>query len=288
MSPFSPFGRKPVTRRAFLGMAGAAAAGLALYPTEIERHELDVVLVPLKLRNLPDSFRGMRIAQISDIHFDEFTEPFFVRRTVEKVNSLKPDMVLLTGDYISDAPLPAHDAIQHIGPCAEILGGIDCPLRFSILGNHDANVSAPGVTEALQSHNIPVLANRYMPIERDGKRIWIAGVEDPGTQSPDLSKAIPPSARADGENVILLSHAPDYADNVVGHGVDLVLSGHTHGGQIRIPFIPPIRLPELGRKYVQGHFQLGAMQLYVNRGIGTVGVPMRFLCPPEITLITLV
>lgn len=276
------------SRRAFLAMAGVAAAGLVAYPTEIERHELDVTHVPITLRGLADPFHGMRIVQVSDIHYDQFTEPFFVRQTVAKINALKPDMVLLTGDFVSDAPLPLRYGRQQAGPCAEILGGIECAARYSVLGNHDAAVGAPIVIEALASNGIPVLANRFVPIERNGKRIWIAGVEDPGTQRPNLTKAIPPTAADDGEPVILMSHAPDYADSVVGHRVALMLAGHTHGGQIRIPFVPPIRLPEMGRKYVQGHFQFAdGMQLYVNRGIGTVGVPMRFRCPPEITVFTL-
>lgn len=280
--------RSLISRRGFLALAGAAALGVAAYPTEVERHELDIVHLPIHLPRLADAFHGLRIAQISDIHYDEFTEPFFVRRTVEKVNALKPDVVLLTGDFVSDGPLPKRYAKRDAAPCAEILSGLACPVRFSVLGNHDSVVSAPIVTDALISNGIPVLANSYAPLERDGKRLWICGVEDPGTQEPDLDSAIPRSAIVDKEPVILMSHAPDYADDVVGHGVDLVLAGHTHGGQVRIPFVKPYHLPELGRKYVQGHFQLPGMQLYVNRGIGTVGVPMRFRCPPEITLITLV
>ena len=291
MSVFSADRRRPVSRRAFLSMAGVAAAGLVAYPTEIARHELDVTRIPIHLPNLPDSFRGMRIAQISDIHYDEYTEPFFVRSTVEKVNALKPDMVLLTGDYVSDGPLAPRFAARHAGACAEILGGIACPLRYSVLGNHDAGVGAAMVEDALASYGIPLLANRYWPVERDGKRIWICGVQDPGSQTPDLGKALPSARSATHGNrkepIILMAHAPDYADRVVGHGVDLVLAGHTHGGQVRIPFVPPIDLPALGRKYIQGHFQLADMQLYVNRGIGTVGVPIRFRCPPEITILTL-
>lgn len=288
MSDILPGGRRGMSRRAFLAAAGAAAAGLATYSTEIERHELDITHVSIALRGLADPFRGMRIVQISDIHYDQFTEPFFVRQTVAKVNALNPDIVVLTGDYVSDAPLPHSYGRKQAGPCAEILGRIECPLRYSVLGNHDTNIGSSLVTEALGSHGIPVLANSFLPVERDGKRLWIGGVEDPGTQRPDLSKAIPRSAGADGEPVILMAHAPDYADSVVGRGVALMLAGHTHGGQVRIPFIPPIRLPKMGRKYIQGYFRFAdGMQLYVNRGIGTAGMPIRFRCPPEITVLTL-
>lgn len=277
-----------LSRRRFLGLAAIAGVGTVAYPTEIERHELDVVPITIQLPNLADTFKGMRIAQISDIHIDEFTEPFFVRRTVEKINQLQPDIVLLTGDYVSYNGPSSRTAPERFAyDCGKILSGLHCSMKYAVLGNHDANVSAPAVTDALVSNGITVLANKNMPVEKDGKRIWIAGVQDPGTQRPDLNLAIPKTAHTDKEPVILLAHAPDYADRVIGHGADLMLSGHSHGGQVRIPFLEPRFLPPLGRKYVMGHFQLAGMQLYVNRGIGTVGVPMRFRCPPEITMITL-
>jgi predicted MPP superfamily phosphohydrolase len=288
MTDFSQRNPAQISRRRFLGLAAVAGVGAVAYPTEIERHELDVTRITLRLPNLAGPFHGMRLAQISDIHIDDFTEPFFVRRVVEKINQLQPDVVLLTGDYVSfDGPARRLDRERKAFDCGKILGGLTCPARFAVLGNHDANVSAPAVTEALTSNGIPVLANSNTAMERDGKRLWIAGVQDPGTQRPDLELAIPHTAAADKEPVILMAHAPDYADQVVGQGADLMLSGHSHGGQVRIPFLEPRFLPPLGKKYVMGHFQLAGMQLYVNRGIGTVGVPMRFRCPPEITLITL-
>ena len=156
------------------------------------------------------------------------------------------------------------------------------------MGNHDALVSARAVTDALVVHGIPVLSNRSVAIEREGQRFWLAGAADALEQKPDLSSAFPSRANLDREPVILLLHEPDFADVLVNRGVSLVLSGHTHGGQIRIPFMKPFDLPALGRRYLEGHFLLGGgMQLYVNRGIGTVGVPFRFRCPPEITVITL-
>jgi uncharacterized protein len=104
----------------------------------------------------------------------------------------------------------------------------------------------------------------------------------------DLDKSIPPASRIDGEPVVLIIHEPDVLPVVARRNVDFMLSGHTHGGQVRFPFVPPLYLATLGKKYVEGHFRLGPTQLYVNRGIGTVGVPFRFNCPPEITEITLV
>ena len=276
-----------LTRRKFLGIAAASAAGLALYSGEFARHELDITRLTIALPNLPEAFRGFTIAQISDIHYHEFSEAFFVRHVVHTVNSLKPDLVALTGDFITASPLTKHQAHKHIVPCAELLAQINSPLRYAVLGNHDALINPDAMTAALVSHGIPVLANRYVPIEKDGQRIWLSGIEDACIQRPELSLAVPHPDFRQNQPVILLGHEPDFADIVVRHGVDLMLSGHTHGGQIRIPFMGPHFLPELGDKYVEGLFSIGPMQLYVNRGIGTVGLPARFRCPPEITLITL-
>jgi uncharacterized protein len=277
-----------ITRRRFLTLAAASAAGLALYAGEIERHAIEVVPRTLTIDALPDAFTGFRIVQISDIHLEEYTEAAFLKLIVRMTNDLRPDLVVLTGDFISSRPFPRHDAIRWGYECADILSGLDCPQTYAILGNHDAMVSAPAVTDALVSRHIPVLENRYVPLERGGSRIWLAGVADAISQKPDLSSALPRQRASDREPIVLLCHEPDYVDAVVGRGVSLVLSGHTHGGQVRIPWIRPLFLPGMGRKYVEGHFLLrDGMQLYVNRGIGTVNLPFRFRCPPELTLITL-
>jgi predicted MPP superfamily phosphohydrolase len=132
---------------------------------------------------------------------------------------------------------------------------------------------------------LPMLVNQYVPIERAGQRFWLGGVDDPGTANPILDLAVP--QKPDGP-VILMCHPPDFADDVVKHPrgqlVDVMLSGHSHGGQIRLPFVGALVLPPMGEKYVAGLFRFNQMQLYVNRGIGTVGLPFRLNCPPEITV----
>jgi predicted MPP superfamily phosphohydrolase len=279
---------KLLSRRNFLRVAGGSVAGLALYAGEISRHELETIHQTITLPGLPDAFAGMRIVQISDFHFEQFTEAFFMRRVVRRVNALKPDLVVLTGDFVSRAPLPPRTSVGLSYHCAELLSEITCPLRYAILGNHDVLVSAGAVTDALVSHGIPVLANSSVPLERDGQRMWLAGVKDVLQDRPDLDLALPASRDAVREPLILLSHEPDFADRAVGHGISLVLSGHTHGGQIRLPFLPPLLLPDMGREYVHGFFRLrDGTQLYVNRGIGAVNLPFRFRCPPEITVMTL-
>lgn len=264
------------------------AAGFALYSGEIARHEIDLVPRPLAIRNLPPAFNGFRIAQVSDIHLDEFTEPFFLERVVHHVNALAPDMVLLTGDFVTHGSLTFLNGQHAAHRCGEILSTLSCPLRYACLGNHDVAVSAPLVIDSLVANGIPVLVDEHVPIERNGSRFWLCGVNDPGTTNPQLELAVPPEPNAP---VILMAHEPDYADTVVQHPrgklVDVMLAGHTHGGQIRLPFMGPLVLPPMGKKYAEGLFHLQKMQLYVNRGIGAVGIPFRLNCPPEITLFTL-
>jgi predicted MPP superfamily phosphohydrolase len=275
------------TRRSFLGLAAGSAAGLAFYAGEVARHELEIVYLTIKLRRLPDAFAGMKIVHISDFHFEEYTEAAFLDAIVRKVNAAAPDLVVLTGDFVSSKPLPRHFSVGLGYQCAEHLSRITCPLRYAILGNHDCLVGSHAITDALHSHGIPVLANSSVPLERNGQRVWLAGIKDVLEERPDLGAALP-AGRAEREPLILMAHEPDFADYAVGRQVDLVLSGHTHGGQILLPLLPPLLLPDMGVKYVHGLFRLGdGMQLYVNRGIGAVTLPFRFRCQPEITVITL-
>jgi len=281
-----------ITRRRFLTGGLAGASGLALYSGEIERHIVEIVHREIRLPNLPADFDGFHIAQLSDIHIDQFTEAFFLRAAVDHINRLRPDAVFLTGDFVTDGLLSTKYTIGSAWKCANILDGIECRQRYAVLGNHDFAVSAPAVTAALTANGIQVLRNAFAAIEHGSSRLWLAGIDDPVEGHPDVEKAIPESIRyRPYEPVILLCHAPDFADNLLklpaGSTVQLMLSGHTHGGQVRLPFVGAMELPELGKKYVEGLFQLQGLQLYVNRGIGTVGLPFRLNCPPEITSITL-
>lgn len=288
-SPHTCFARH-ITRRRFLALSGAAAAtgGLGFYAGEFERHDVDVVERTIRLTGLPGSFAGFRIVQLSDIHLEEFTEASYLEKVVRRINTLRPDLVALTGDFVSNGPLPRHLSIGWGYHCAEILSQLTCSQRYAVLGNHDVMVDWAAITNALVTHHIPVLSNSYVPLERKGERIWFSGLAEAIFLRPNLVLALPQHRDPAREPVIMLAHEPDYADRVTGHQISLVLSGHTHGGQIRIPYLYRSFLPELGRKYVEGLFHLaGGMQLYVNRGIGTVGVPFRFRCRPEITVLTL-
>jgi predicted MPP superfamily phosphohydrolase len=277
-----------ITRRAFIRGGALAAGGFALYAGTHGRHELEIVRRTFLIRNLPDSFRGFRIAQLSDIHLVEWTEPWFLQHVVDSVNQLAPDLVALTGDFISRGPLSDKVSYRAMAVCADTLRNLRCPHRYAILGNHDVSVDSGLVIRSLADSGIPTLINQVASIERGGDRLWLCGVDDPGTSVPDLAVTIPGKPAAP---VILLAHEPDYADTVRRHPkfplIDLMLSGHSHGGQVRLPIVGPLVLPPMGRKYISGLYRFNQMQLYVNRGIGTVGLPFRFDCPPEITEITL-
>jgi uncharacterized protein len=230
--------------------------------------------------------------QLSDIHLDGFTEPYFLRQAVDRINQLHPDAVFLTGDFVTHEVLPRKWSVPAAWRCAQILEGLECRQRFAILGNHDVIVSPSAVTEALTNSGIVVLRNDFTTIHRGVSRIFLAGLDDPVEGHPDIDRAIPPEIRNRADSpILLMCHAPDFVDDLLKHpagaAVQLMLSGHTHGGQVRLPLIPPIELPELGKKYIEGLFQLNGLQLYVNRGLGAVGVPFRLNCPPEITSITL-
>ena len=288
LSPTQRRSSTSFTRRDFLAGLGALSTGLMLDAGEIGRHTIDVVHRTLQINRLPEAFHGYRVVQLSDIHLDEFTERSFLRLVIHRINRLAPDLVLLTGDFASRDPLPTrygHEAILH---CAEIVKELTCPLRYGVLGNHDTGIGSQFVVDTLKGIGIPILVNQHIPIERHGQRFWLGGVDDPGTANPILDLAVP---RDPDGPVILMSHPPDFADDVVKHPrgplVDVMLSGHSHGGQVRLPFLGPLILPPMGTKYVAGLFRFNAMQLYVNRGIGTVGLPIRFNCLPEITHFTL-
>lgn len=276
------------TRRLFLFGAGAAALGLGAYAGTHARHELEIVRRVFPIRNLPASFVDMRLVQISDIHLEEYTEPWFLRQVIAQVNHLNPDMVLLTGDFVSRGPAPHSVALRAAGLAAEIISELKAPQRVAILGNHDVGVSAEWVVRELEAHGTPVLVDSYLPLERNRERLYICGSDDAGTRIPDPFLAIPANPRAP---VIFLVHEPDYLDIFRNHPrfplVDLMLSGHSHGGQIRLPGIGPLVLPPMGKRYSAGLYHADELQLYVNRGIGTVGLPFRLNCPAEITEITL-
>jgi hypothetical protein len=263
-------------------------AGLAADTTLFEPNRPQIVRKEIALRRWPARMEGFTIALLSDFHYDSHFSVHPLRASISMVNDLHPDLIALAGDFVSE-PFLSHNrkkAASAAVPCAHLLQQMQAPYGlWAVLGNHDLAADSTLVVDALHAEGIQVLDNRSVPIEANGGRFWLSGVDDPLEGDPDLDKAL--HSVPASESVILLAHEPDYADEAASYPVELQLSGHTHGGQIRVPFLPPLYLPPLGRKYVWGSYKVGRLALYTNRGLGTVNVPVRMNCPPEITLLTL-
>jgi predicted MPP superfamily phosphohydrolase len=279
----------PITRRKFVGLAATAGvAALGIDSVLLEPNRPRIVRQEIALRRWPPRLEGFTIALLSDFHYDPHWSVHPLRAAIPMVNGLRPDLIALTGDFVSVSLFSTTDKEGAVAaePCAQLLSQLQAPHGlWAVMGNHDFFSDLDRVTSALQSHGIQVLANRSISVERDGSRFWLAGVGDVLGRDAHLDAALQP-VPAD-EATILLAHEPDYADFVARRSVDLQLSGHSHGGQVRFPFLPPLYLPELARKYVSGFYRIGPLILYTNAGLGTIGVPVRLNCPPEITLLTL-
>jgi len=279
------------TRRSFLKLGiGAAAAALAADATWWEPYHPRLVKIEVPISNLAEAFDGFTIAQLSDFHYDPYFGARQIRAGVELANQLSPDLVVLTGDFVTYPLIPSairkRRSAEHVEPCTELLSGIKSRLgSYAILGNHDTGSIEPVVKEALQHRGIPLLKNQSVPIERDGARFWLAGVDDVMDGHPDLDQALRTTDQA--EPVVLLAHEPDFADEAARYKIDLQLSGHSHGGQIRVPYAVHLYLPPLARKYPWGLRRIKDLTLYTNVGVGTIHVPVRWNSPAEVTLITL-
>lgn len=275
--------------------ATAAAAAVLVVGADAsiwEPNHPKLVELSIPLQQLPEAWDGFRIVQLSDIHYDDHFSVIPLRRAVDIVNNLKPDLLVLTGDFVTAPPYALRNrqrknkAAAAIEPCTNLLRQVRARFgALAVLGNHDALDYSERIVGTLQSGGIQVLNNRALPLDREGKRLWFAGVEDVLEGSPDLDTALLPIPA--NEPVVLLAHEPDFADQAARYPVDLQLSGHSHGGQVRIPLVGAPWLPRLGRKYPMGLHRIGKMTLYTNVGLGTIRIPVRWNCPPEITSITL-
>jgi predicted MPP superfamily phosphohydrolase len=279
----------PITRRTFLRVAaGTGVAALAVDATVLEPNRPRIVRKNIVLRRWPERLDGFTIALLSDFHFDPYFSVHPIEASIGIVNGLNPDLIVLTGDFVSIPELYGNEekAASAAEPCADLLRQMHATHGlWAVMGNHDYYTNPWQVTSALHARGIKVLANQSSPIERDGARFWLAGVNDVVSGTADLDETL--HVVPENEATILLAHEPDYADEVARHRVDLQLSGHSHGGQVRLPLFPPLFLPKLGKKYVWGLYQIGPLTLYTNPGIGTVVLPIRLNCPPEVTLLTL-
>ena len=220
---------------------------------------------------------GLRIVHLTDIHHGLYFSAEAVLAAVELANSLEPDVVALTGDYVSYSRNFAHSA-------AELLGGLRARRGvFAVLGNHDFRVGADLVTRALRRNGIEVLRNRHTLVRAGSSELHLAGVDDLwyNASLPRAMRSIPR-----GRPVVLLSHNPRIVAAASHYSVDLVLSGHTHGGQVRLPFLERRKDP-VHRRFLTGWDAWGRTRIYISRGIGTIVLPLRLGCPPEMPVFTL-
>ena len=278
--------RLPINRRKFIGLAAAAGvAALGADALLLAPNFVKVISREISLARWPEKLDGFTIALLSDFHYDPYFSIHPLKAAIRIVNELRPDLIALTGDFVSMPWWGAQGkGAAAAEPCANLLKDLKAPQGvWAVLGNHDAFTDPARVTRALEEQKIPVLANRSVAIEQSGARFWLSGVDDVIVKGADLDTALRPVPKE--EPVVLLAHEPDYADRVARYPVDLQLSGHSHGGQVRFPVVGPIFLPELARKYVWGLYKIGELTLYTNAGLGTVQVPVRLNCPPEITLL---
>lgn len=230
--------------------------------------------------DVPEAFDGMRIAFLTDIHHGPYFALERVTGAVRRANQLQPDIVLLGGDYV-------HRDAQFIRPCFAELSNLEPELgTFGVLGNHDHWEDAVLTSHSMIEAGIEWINNRSVWVAKDGQRIKIGGVDDlwEGIQNLEATTA---DAHAD-DFVILVSHNPDYVEQMDTEKVDLVFSGHTHGGQVTFfglwaPFVPS----EFGQKYRTGVVQTGSTTVVISNGIGTIAPPLRFFARPEIVLVVL-
>lgn len=226
------------------------------------------------LPRLPAVFDGFRLLQLTDLHLDLDTG--LVPAVIRLVRGIDHDAAVVTGDFRNKT---AGDFQPCLREAARIIQPL-APLRWGILGNHDVVEMVP----SLEAVGLPILLNEVAAIERNGQKLWIAGIDDPHfykTHSLDKVRSEVP----DHDCAILLSHTPETYTEAEPLGFDLQLSGHTHGGQICLPGGIPLVLPcKIDRRFARGPWRHGRLQGYTSTGTGGCGVPARFNCPPEIVL----
>jgi len=237
----------------------------------IERQEI-------YLRRLPKALDGLRIAHLSDLHYGPIVNPAHLERAITAANDLRPDFIALTGDYIS------HDR-SYAPPCAELVGRLRARYGvFAVLGNHDHWTDAALIADLFRAEGITVLLNEGMRIDLKGESFWLAGVNDTMVGLEDLPLAL--AGSVDDEMKLLLAHNPIILRRAARAGVDLVLSGHTHGGQVTLR-PEKNRSGRPRRRLLRGLGRRGNTQIYVTRGLGTVVLPIRYGCPPEVSVLEL-
>jgi len=286
--------QKKVSRRSFLKRVFGffvATFGLGVggyyYAREIEPKLLDINYHKIFNKSIPRSFNDFKIIQFSDTHLGFQYDLNQLQALVEKINQLQPDVIFFTGDLMDE---PNNYSVAH--QIVPLLQELHAPFgKFAVYGNHDHGGYGTDIYKSIMEQaNFAVLLNSSRELKLlDGGSIHIIGIDDPMLGRPIIKKSI--HGIPTDSYKILLSHAPDLADEAALFNIHLQLSGHSHGGQIKIPFVGAIVKPPYAEKYYEGFYKIGdnpPLTLYVNRGIGTTRLPFRFLSRPELTVFTLV
>ena len=248
----------------------------------LEARSLRVTRIAFASADVPPAFDGLRVAFVSDIHYGSFVSRARVRETVDRVNALRPDLIVLGGDYIY-----RKTSGSDIGPVFAELARLRAPLGvYGVLGNHDLALLEVNVAPVMKAAGVRELYDSGVWLRRGGDRLRLAGLSG---VLPDST--LPPPAVGDAtpeDFVLLVSHSPDVTESLGGTPIDLVLAGHTHGGQITVfglwsPLIPS----RYGNKYRVGMVTSGPVPVYVTTGVGTIVAPLRFFARPEVVLLTL-
>lgn len=235
---------------------------------------VDRVVVPWA--GLPPDLSGFTVAHLSDIHLSQNVPLPVIERIVALTNSLQPDVIVLTGDYLTTD-------VSFAGECARALGKLRATHGvFAVLGNHDYWTDPLLITRLLRENSVTVLINESRSL---APGLWLAGMDDIWSGRPDLDRTL--AGVPAGAATILLAHEPDFADQAQRRGSLLQLSGHSHGGQVHMPFSKRPILPFLSWKYFAGLRRAGDVLVYTSKGVGTMQPPFLFTCRPEVGLLTL-
>lgn len=261
----------------FLGMFSVPA----VYSVWGERFWFEVKKISLSFPDLPPMFDGLKIIQFSDLHVDHFFDAEHLQTLVDLIQLQNADLICFTGDLIDQEGSGLAASISTLSQLQAPLG------KWAVVGNHDYWTDVLEVKQVLAQSGFQLLQNQSHVFVRDGQRLALAGVDDALNGSPDIKGAL--EGIDPHTFTILLSHVPDYALVTKEYPVRLQLSGHSHGGQVRLPWLGHVLTPPGAKHFVEGliHVPDSLLQLYVNRGVGTTGIPIRFLCRPEITVFTL-
>jgi predicted MPP superfamily phosphohydrolase len=273
------------TLGSFLTVIGLGSGGY-VYANRIEPNLLEINTRQIQHPLIPKSFEGLKIIQFSDTHLGFQYNLIQFEKLVKKMNDLQPDLIFFTGDLM-DAP----NEYPKINQLVPILQQLKASLgKYCIFGNHDHGGYGSDIYRNIMgSADFTVLLNESTPIKlKDGSRIYLIGIDDAMLGQPDLKVAL--KHVPDNTFKLLLSHAPDLAESSSQYPIHWQLSGHSHGGQVKIPFVGALVTPPFARKYTEGLYTIGEsnpLTLYVNRGIGTTRLPFRFMARPELTVFIL-